>query len=84
MAMNRRVNFSEQTEQTFINRSRELVQMSAYERFKFLSQHDDVSKKEKVSVLDTFIGIMEKVEDFETCQSLVDLKKALLGKTIKE
>ncbi len=82
--MIRKVNFSEQTEQTFINRSRELVQMSAYERFKFLSQHDDISKKEKVSVLDTFIGIMEKVEDFETCQSLFELKKALLGKPVRE
>lgn len=58
--------------------------MSAYERFKFLSQHDDISKKEKVSVLDTFIGIMEKVEDFETCQSLFELKKALLGKPVRE
>ena len=58
--------------------------MSAYERFKFLSKHDDISRNEKVSVLDTFIGIMEKVEDFETCQSLFDLKKALLGKPIKE
>jgi hypothetical protein len=80
----RKVNFSEQTEQTFINRSRELVQMTAYERFKFLSKHDDVSKNEKVSVLETFISIMEKVEDFETCQSLFELKKALLGKPVKE
>jgi hypothetical protein len=82
--MQRKVSFSNQTEQIFIDRSRELVQMSAYERFKFLSKHDDVTKDEKVNVLDTFIGIMEKVEDFETCQSLFDLKKALLGRPTKE
>ena len=82
--MQQKANFSQKTEQIFINRSRELVQMSAYERFKFLSKHDDVSKTEKAAVLDTFISIMEKVEDFETCQSLFDLKKALMGRATRE
>ncbi len=78
LAMRTNISFTSQTEQTFINQSKALIQMGAYERMKFLTVHDDISKKDKINVLDTFISLLEKIEDFEACESLLDLKKQLM------
>ena len=84
--MRNTITFSSQTEQIFINRSKELIHMNTYERMKFLYDHSDIKLAEKARVIDTYICILEKVEDFESCESLLELKRILLkgpkGKTV--
>ena len=53
--------------------------MNTYERMKFLYDHSDIKMQEKARVIDTYISILEKTEDFESCESLLELKKILLA-----
>jgi hypothetical protein len=71
------VAFDPATEQKFISLSKELLNMDDEERHKFLNEHSDISRCEKARVLNTFISILERIEDYETCNGLLQLKQRL-------
>lgn len=70
---------SKEKEQNYVNLSRELIQMTAVERYKFLHEHTDVPANEKAMVLDTFISLLEEIEDYETCEGLYQLRLELIA-----
>jgi hypothetical protein len=73
------ISIDQKTEIDFINLSRDLIQMTSDEKVKFLCSQDGIPLREKVQVIETFIMILEKIEDYETCAGLFKLRSELLA-----
>ena len=66
-------------QEKFITLSREICTMSDEEREHFIADEPHFPRQEKAQLLNTFIALMESIEDYETCASLLRLRNMMVS-----